>query len=1083
LIQDSNSFAFRHMEGTAGLFPEAVPKLSRGEVVSDLGASTELSFRNGVYLVSVWDPEGLTVERYQFSEFSATDRLLLTGFEDANGVGLDFDYDNGQRLVAIRQRLEQRSLGIAYTQEQLIASISVLDRQSWRRLVSYTYDSNDRLIRVENAVGATEEYQYDSDGRLLIEKTKSGAVFWFVYDNRGRCIQSAGPGGFDSKTLVFKDNIGLTEVTDSLGHVIRYQWNEKGQVVNAINAAGEVTTTKYDEYGRIQSRIFPGGRSIGYEYDDAGNRKTVIDPLGRTLKFSFNDRHQVTELTDPRGSVWKSKYDTAGRWISHTTPLGNEWKFDYDDRGNLTGTTDPRGFHSQLIYRWPEAWEYYDYAGNVTTIAEDCMGRVVRRVEPSLKVTNYTRDAFGRLIGISTSTGTCIQYGYDSAGNITFIRDSLGATITFRFGTCRRLLERIDAVGSSRKFHWGTEPGRLLEIINEQGEIHKMEYDAAGRVVQETTFSGSGFRYEYDSNGFQSAYIDEAGNRTDYTRDAAGQLIAARTQDGEVTEYEYDALGDVTRASSSGGAIEFTRDPHGRVVREIQAGITIDFAFDPAGCLTRIYSGTGTEITFGYDANALPVSAKINGKELWNSRRNAQGLEIERRIAGGLKLHQRFDLNSSLQFQQLSGADGSSLIHRSFAYDVADRLTTLKDSRWGDTRYSYDAAEQIIAGTSAQTEEEFAYDAAGNLKSIGTDSVRVSLEYAAGNRLVQADGSRLDYDLHGRLIRQQTSSGGSESNLKLMWNGMGRLISVSSPDGEWQYRYDAIGRRLEKKGPTETVRFIWAGDVLLQEAFSSGRRRTWVTPPGMFSPLALMDGQQSFAIISDGNGTPRDVIGSNGKMYWAAAYAAWGAVKSFRGELNDFPIRFPGHYFDRETGFHYSRFRYYHPGYGRFISPDPIGLSGGLNEYAYVPNPLGWVDPLGLIIVYRNLRPEQDPSQGLDARRPGRGMTPIGHVMNASNKNFKGSQYMSATTDPAVAAEWREPGQTTVKFDTDHVVPDREGNLSILDISDREKAIQNGLKGRTINRAASSKEVLIEGHVPPGVIEIVPPPEEEEKSC
>jgi RHS repeat-associated protein len=1071
------------MEGLAGLFSGALPRLLQGEVVRDLGASTELSFRNGVYLVSAWDPEGLTVERYQFSEFSGPDRLLLTGFEDANGVGLDFDYDNRHRLVAIRQRLEQRILGLAYTQQQLIASISVLDRESWHRLVSYTYDSNDRLIHVQNAVGATEEYQYDSDGRLLIEKTKSGAVFWFLYDNRGRCIQTAGPNGFDSKALVFKDNIGLTEVTDSLGHVSRFQWNERGQVVNAINAAGEVTTTKYDEYGRIQSRIFPGGRPIRYEYDDAGNRKAIIDPIGRTLKFSFNDRHQVTELTDPRGGVWKSKYDIAGRWIGHTTPLGHEWKFDYDDRGNLTRTTDPRGFHSRLVYRSPEAWEYHDYSGNVTTIAEDCMGRVIRRVEPSLKVTNYSRDAVGRLIGISASTGTSIQYGYDSAGNVTSIRDSLGATTTFRFGTCRRLLERVDALGGSRKFHWGTEPGGLLEIINEQGEIHKMEYDAAGRVVQERTFSGTNFQYEYDANGFQSAYIDEAGNRTDYTRDAAGQLIAARTQSGEVTEYEYDGLGDVTRASGRGGEVEFTRDAHGRVIRELQAGVAIDFAFDPAGCLTRIYSGTGTEITFGYDPNALPLSAHINGKELWNSRLDAQGLEIERHIAGGLKLQQRFDLNSSLQFQQLSGVDGSPLIKRSFTYDVADRLTTLKDSRWGETRYSYDAAEQIIAGTSAQAEEDFAYDAAGNLKRIGTGSVRVSLEHTAGNRLVQADGSRLEYDLQGRLIRQQTSSGGYESDLKLVWDGMGRLVSVSSPDSEWQYCYDALGRRIEKKGPTETVRFIWAGDVLLQEVFSSGRLRTWVTPPGMFSPLALMDGQETFSIISDDNGTPRDVIGSNAKLYWAAAYASWGAVKSSRGELDDFPIRFPGHYFDRETGFHYSRFRYYHPAYGRFISPDPIGLSGGLNEYTYVPNPLGWIDPLGLIIVYRNLRPEQDPSQGLDARWPGRGMTPIGHVMNASNPNFKGSQYMSATTDPAVTAKWRQEGQTTVRFDTDHVVPDRAGNLSILDISDREKAIQNGLKGRTISRANSSKEVLIEGHVPPGAIEIVPPPEEEEKSC
>ena len=48
------------------------------------------------------------------------------------------------------------------------------------------------------------------------------------------------------------------------------------------------------------------------------------------------------------------------------------------------------------------------------------------------------------------------------------------------------------------------------------------------------------------------------------------------------------------------------------------------------------------------------------------------------------------------------------------------------------------------------------------------------------------------------------------------------------------------------------------------------------------------------------------------------------------------------------SGLHYNRFRYYDPDAGRFISQDPIGLAGGINLYSYAPNPLNWVDPLGL---------------------------------------------------------------------------------------------------------------------------------------
>ncbi|PKG36989.1 RHS repeat-associated core domain-containing protein, partial [Psychromonas sp. Urea-02u-13] len=59
-------------------------------------------------------------------------------------------------------------------------------------------------------------------------------------------------------------------------------------------------------------------------------------------------------------------------------------------------------------------------------------------------------------------------------------------------------------------------------------------------------------------------------------------------------------------------------------------------------------------------------------------------------------------------------------------------------------------------------------------------------------------------------------------------------------------------------------------------------------------------------------------------------------------------IRFQGQYHDSETGMHYNRFRYYDPCCGRFVNQDPIGLLGGSNNYQYVPNPVGWVDPFGL---------------------------------------------------------------------------------------------------------------------------------------
>ena len=81
--------------------------------------------------------------------------------------------------------------------------------------------------------------------------------------------------------------------------------------------------------------------------------------------------------------------------------------------------------------------------------------------------------------------------------------------------------------------------------------------------------------------------------------------------------------------------------------------------------------------------------------------------------------------------------------------------------------------------------------------------------------------------------------------------------------------------------------------------------------------------------------------------------ASYGQIARLDVGKVDNPLRFQGQYFDAESGLHYNRHRYYNPDIGRYLTPDPVKLAGGVNAYRYAPNPTGWIDPLGLYSLFR----------------------------------------------------------------------------------------------------------------------------------
>jgi RHS repeat-associated protein len=106
----------------------------------------------------------------------------------------------------------------------------------------------------------------------------------------------------------------------------------------------------------------------------------------------------------------------------------------------------------------------------------------------------------------------------------------------------------------------------------------------------------------------------------------------------------------------------------------------------------------------------------------------------------------------------------------------------------------------------------------------------------------------------------------------------------------------------------------------------------------------------AYYYITDHLGAPQVITDDSGSVVWKAEYLPFGNVNILTADIEN-NLRFPGQYYDAETGLHYNWNRYYDPETGRYIAADPIGLGGGINLYAYVGgDPINAIDPTGELL-------------------------------------------------------------------------------------------------------------------------------------
>ena len=180
------------------------------------------------------------------------------------------------------------------------------------------------------------------------------------------------------------------------------------------------------------------------------------------------------------------------------------------------------------------------------------------------------------------------------------------------------------------------------------------------------------------------------------------------------------------------------------------------------------------------------------------------------------------------------------------------------------------------------------------------------------------------------------------------YNGYGKLAGTTVNGIPAQYKYNLSGLRVSKTVSGKTTLYFYDNDGRLLSEGDAGtgavnREYIWLGT----KPVAYLAGEQVYFIHTDNTETPQLLTNSQGSVVWTVQSYPFGK-QSYAGNVT-FNLRYPGQYFDEETGLHYNWHRYYDPNTGRYITSDPIGLAGGLNTFAYVGNnPLSFVDPLGL---------------------------------------------------------------------------------------------------------------------------------------
>ncbi|WP_193112164.1 RHS repeat-associated core domain-containing protein [Escherichia coli] len=886
---------------------------------------------NGIQMLATYEQDArgrLTeadarLDYHLFYEYDAADRIIR--WSDNDQTWSRFTYDAQGRCVTVTGAEGYYNATLDYGD----GCTTVTDGKGIHR---YYYDPDGNILREAAPDGSTTMYEWDEFHHLLARHSPAGRVEKFEYNAaHGQLSRYTAADGAEWQYCYDERGL-LSNITDPAGQMWTQQCDERGLPVSLVSPQGEETRLAYTPQGLLSGIFRQDERRLGIEYDHHNRPETLTDVMGREHHTEYSGHDLPVKMRGPGGQSvrlrWQQHHKLSGLERTGTGAEG----FRYDRHGNLLVWTDGNGVVWTMEYGpfdLPVArtdgeghrWQYrYD---------KDTL-QLTEVINPQGESYRYILDNCGRVTEERDWGGVVWRYRYDADGLCTARVNGLEETILYSRDAAGRLAEVISPEGKTQYAY--DKSGRLTGIFSPDGTSQRTGYDERGRV-NVTTQGRRAIEYHHPDEHTVIRCILPPEDERD--RHPGESLLK--------TTYRYNAAGELTEVILPGDeTLTFSRDEAGReVLRHSNRGFACEQGWNAAGQLTSQRAGL------------FPAEAT------W----------------GGLL---------------------PSLV-REYRYDSAGNMSavTSREDYGRETRREYrlDRNGQVTAVTASGTglgygegDESYGYDSCGYLKAQSAGRHRISVDtdmYQRGHRLKQTGNTDYSYDAAGRMVsRTRHRDGYRPETERFRWDSRDQLTGYCSAQGEqWEYRHDASGRRTEKRCDRKKIRFtyLWDGDSIA-EMREYRDDKLYSVRHLVFNGFELLSQQFSRVrqphpsvapqwvtrtnhAVSDLTGRPLVLFNSEGKTVWRPGQTSlWGLALSLpadtgypdpRGELDpeaDPGLLYAGQWQDAESGLCYNRFRYYEPETGMYLVSDPLGLLGGEQTYRYVPNPLGYVDPLGLAI-------------------------------------------------------------------------------------------------------------------------------------